>query len=399
MKRKVRPFYIPPSLVTRQVASILAFRLATRWKGLPFWTNNLPKLFRVAAGAVGIGCFGFPIHPVYEVTPRCNLRCKHCHVRADENVYGELNTADAKRVIKSLAEVPEFRMLVFTGGEPLVRGDIYDLLLYAKGLGFSTVIATNGTLIDKEAARSLKESGTMGIAASVDCVDPQKHDSFRGLGGAFEKTIHGIENARQEGLYIQINITISRYNLHDLEEMLLLADRLEAQVVLLYQLVPVGRGEEIENAALKPEEFAQVIEQTHRVQEKIRPVVVPVALPEYFAYLSKNELSPRIASLFFKGCIAGRGMYYVKSNGDVWPCAFVPIKAGNLLESSALDIWRNGQVFVRLRGRRNLKKPCGDCLHREVCGGCRGRAYAYANDLFASDPGCPFVEQKSRGRA
>jgi len=364
---------------------------------MPLWLKHLPQLFKVAAGARGIGCFGFPIHPVFEVTPRCNLRCKHCHVRAGAGIYGELSTEDAKRVVKSLAEVPEFRMLVFTGGEPLVRQDIYELLAYATSLGFNTVVATNGTLITPEAARALKESGTMGIATSIDSTDPEEHDAFRGVKGAFEKTLKGIENARQAGLYLQINISISRYNLEELEELLLLADRLEAEVVLLYQLVPMGRGEEIMEAALQPEEFGQVIERTQRIQGRIRPVVVPVALPEYFVYLTKRlRLSPRIASWFFKGCIAGRGMFYIKSNGDVWPCAFVPIKAGNILETSALDIWRNGEAFVKLRDRGNLEEPCRSCPYREVCGGCRGRTYAYTHELFAADPGCPFVEQGER---
>lgn len=394
MKRMVKPFYIPPDLLMKQVSSILVFRQTTRWQGLPLWTKNLSNLFKVAAGATGIGCFGFPTHPVYEITPRCNLRCKHCHVRAGEGIFDELNTEDAKRVIKSLAEVPEFRMLVFTGGEPLVRKDVYELLSYARDLGFGTVVATNATLIDNREAKLLKRSGVMGIAASIDSVDPNKHDSFRCQEETFERAVEGIENARREDLYIQINIAISRYNLNELEELLLLADSIPAHVVLLYQLVPVGRGGEIWNTILKPEEFSWVMEKTHSIQGRIRPVVVPVALPGYFAYLTmKHGLSPRTASRFFKGCIAGRGMYYVKSNGDVWPCAFVAVKAGNILETSALDIWSNSETFLKLRDRRNLKGPCGSCRYNEVCGGCRGRAYAYSNDLFASDPDCPFVHQ------
>jgi radical SAM protein with 4Fe4S-binding SPASM domain len=392
MKKIVKPFYMPPSLVARQVASILAFQSATNWRGLPFWLKSLPKLFKVAAGATGIGCFGFPTHIVYEITPRCNLRCRHCHVRAGENLYGELDTEDAKKVIESLAEVPEFRMLVLTGGEPLVRKDVYELLSYAGELGFSTIVATNATLITGEVARALKESGTMGIAASIDSMESKKHDYFRSQKGSLESAVKGIENARREGLYIQINISLSRYNLDEMEELLLLADDLEAQVVLLYQLVPMGRGEEIENAALAPEEFSRVMEKAHRIQRRIRPVVVPVALPEYFAHLAgKHRLSRRIASRFFKGCIAGNGMYYVKSNGDVWPCAFVPVTSGNVLETSALEIWRRHRTFVKLKDRRNLKEPCGSCRYCDICGGCRGRAYAYTKDLFAADPDCPFV--------
>lgn len=388
---RVLPFYVPPTLVLRQVASLLRFRSLTHWPGMSRWIPDVDRLLKVAAGAVGIGCFGFPIHPVYEVTAACNLRCRHCHASGGSPYPGELDTEGAKEVIRRIAEVPEFRMLVFTGGEPLVRRDIYELVEHAKGLGFNVVIATNATLISRGVARKLREAGVEGIAASLDFIDPAQHDEYRGLRGAFRLALRGISNAASEGLYVQVNITLSKRNLSQLEGLLRLSDRLGAHVVLLYQLIPAGRGLSIQSEALSREEFKRVLGALRAVQREIKPVVVPVGLPEYFAYLHDGSEPARLSSMVFSGCIAGRGMFYVKPNGDVWPCPFVPISAGNLLKQSALKIWRKSSVFESLRNRESLKGYCRTCKYVGVCGGCRARAYAYTGDLLASDPMCPLV--------
>lgn len=390
---KVLPFYVPPTLVLRQVASLFRFKSLTGWPGLSRWTSNVKTLFHVAAGAISIGCFGFPIHPVYEVTAACNLRCKHCHARGGKPLPDELDTEKAMLVIKRLSEVPEFRMLVFTGGEPLVRPDIYELISYARSLGFSVVVATNATLINRSVAKKLRDIGVEGIAASLDFINPSQHDDYRGVKGAFKAAIRGISNAAAEELYIQINITLSRRNLDQLIPLLKLSDKLGAHVVLLYQLIPVGRGAEIINEALSRDEFLKVLEELKRIQSEIKPVVVPVGLPEYFAYLHNGSPPPKLSSTLFSGCIAGRGMFYVKPNGDVWPCAFIPISAGNLLVKSALEIWRNSPVFKALRDKSNVKGYCATCKYLDICGGCRARALAYTGDLFAPDPMCPLIKE------
>jgi len=392
----VLPFYIPPTLVLRQVSSLLAFKELTGWPGLDRWLPEAGLLLRTAAGAIGFGCFGMPIHPVYEVTAACNLRCKHCHARGGKPYPDELDTEGAKDVIRKLAEVPEFRVLVFTGGEPLVRPDIYELISYAKSLGFSVVLATNATLITKSVAKKLRELGVEGIAASIDFVKPEHHDEYRGVPGAFQRAIEGIKNAASEGLYIHINVTLSKLNLDQLEDLMRLSDRLGAYVVFLYQLLPFGRGEELKNLLLTREEFLQVMERVKKIQREVKPVIVPVGLPEYFAYLLKDSPLFKIYSPFFKGCSAGSGMFYIKPNGDVWPCAFVPIKAGNLREQSALEIWRNSPVFRALRDRSNLRGPCATCKYRDVCGGCRARTLALTGDLFASDPMCPLASNETQ---
>ena len=392
--KKVLPFFYPPSLIVKQFTAMLEFRKATGWPGVSKWLAELPKVAKVAAGAQGLGCFGYPIHPVYEVTAACNLLCKHCHARGGKPWPDELNTEQAKLVIKSLSEVPEFRMLVFTGGEPLVRKDIFELTSYATELGFSVVMATNATLINKKIARKLKENGVLGIAASIDSVNPKQHDEYRGVPNAFKLAIQGIKNAAEEGLYIQINITLSKRNLSQLEDLLKLADKLNSDAVLLYQLIPVGRGSELMKETLTAKEFLSVIKRLKKIQGEIKTVVAPVGLPEYYAYLygTSNRIFPESLNGSYHGCIAGRGMFYIKPNGDVWPCAFIPVSAGNLLKQSALEIWRKSYVFNVLRDRNNLKGYCHECKYRDVCGGCRARALAYTGDLLASDPECPLVK-------
>jgi len=382
--------YIPPTLILKQAAVLVGFKHATKWSGFSRWMPNLMNLLKISAGAVGMGCFGYPIHPVYEVTSDCNLRCLHCHARGGERWRDELDTVKAKKIIQNLTTVREFRTLVFTGGEPLVRRDIYELMRYASELGFYTVVATNATMITREVARKLKEVKIGGIAASIDFTDPDMHDKYRGVPGAFKAALKGISNAQKEGLYIQVNVTISQRNVNQLRGLLMLADKLGAHVILLYQLIPSGRGEKLFNETLSPESFKTLINQLHEIQSKVNPVTVPVGLPEYFAYLTKSmNLSLKLSSYIFSGCIAGRGMFYIKPNGDVWPCAFLPIRTGNLLEKSALEIWRSS-TFNMFRDRDNLKGVCRSCSYREVCGGCRARAYAYTGDPLASDPCCPF---------
>lgn len=390
---RVLPFYAPPTLIMRQVAALTAFKVVTKWTGLSWWARHALKLCRISAGAMGIGCFGYPIHPVYEVTLDCNLRCIHCHVRGGERIYEELSTDEAKKAIRNLMSVKEFRTLVFTGGEPLVREDIYGLMSYASSLGFYTVLATNATLITEEAARKLRKAKVRGIAASLDFIDAEKHDAYRGSPGAFDAALKGIANARNEGMYIQINITASRRNFDQIEGLLKLADQIGAHVVLLYQLIPVGRGETLFNEAFNSEAFASLMARIRDAQSFIRPVVIPVGLPEYFVFLMRSSrLNPKLASAF-KGCIAGRGMFYIKPNGDVWPCTFLPLKAGNLLENSASEIWRS-PLFDMFRSRENLKGPCGMCEYVSVCGGCRARAYAYTGDPLAYDPCCPYAQNR-----
>lgn len=395
--RTVKSFYNPPSLLTKQVRSALLIRRLTGWTKLPWWATQAGKIFQIAAGCQGVGCFGYPAHPVWEVTARCNLKCDHCHARAGENEpLDELTTEEGKtRVIDSLAQVEDFRTLVFSGGEPLVREDILELISHAKMRGFYPLIATNATLITPDVAQRLKRVGLLGIAASIDSTKDDVHDAFRGMHGALKLAKEGIANASAEGMYIQINITASKLNKTDLPAIVKFADELRAHVILLYQFIPCGRGAGSAQLEFNAEEFREEILQAGAMQKDLHPVIAPVGLPEYWALHNVLRNDGRISDVL-RGCICGNGMFYIKPNGDVWPCAFVPVSGGNLRAATAQNIWGESQLFSDLRDRSNLSGICRDCSQRSVCGGCRARAYAHTGDLFAGDPLCALTEQERK---
>lgn len=401
----LKSIFWPPTMVLRQLGSVLYFSYLIGWNQLPRWflRHSIPSL-PVAAGALGMGCIGFPNHPAWEVTAACNLRCIHCHAAGGRPAPGELSTEEAKQFIDDLAEVKEFRMLVYTGGEPLVRPDLLELLHHSHKVGFTNVIATNATLITDEVARELREAGVVGAAVSLDSVRAEVHDTIRGVPGAFDRAMRGIHALRRAGILVQVNVTAMDYNFADLEELIALADEVGAGIMLMYQLVPVGRGSTIRDATLTVNQNERLLKSLARMQKQVSTIIEPVAGPQYWPYLMirkgrANGLWLQLARLFFHGCSAGRGFVYIKANGDVWPCPFVGVRCGNIKETPFRKIWEESEVFRNLRNRENtLKGQCGDCPYHGICGGCRGRAWAYSGDYLAEDPLC-FLHRGTRNIA
>ena len=394
-KRRVRPFWWPPTLIMRQAGSALYLAALTRWRHLPTWI--LKYGFRClpgAAGALGMGCIGFPAHPVWEMTAACNLRCIHCHAAGGKPASDELSTDEAKRLLRQLSEVSAFRMMAFTGGEPLLRVDLFELLAYSRALGFANTMATNATLIDESIARRLRRCGVVIAAVSLDGFDAETHDFVRGQQGAFDAALAGMRALRQAGIVLHINITAMQYNEGQMGALMDLVEELETGILLMYQLVPVGRGRGIGHAALDLEANERLIRFITRAQRTSRAIIEPVAGPQYWAFLlhrSGIRRGPllRLAETAFHGCSAGRGFVYVKPNGDVWPCPFVEVSCGNVRDVPFVEIWANSPVLVDLRAREDrLQGHCSDCRYRRLCGGCRGRAWATQGDYLAEDPSC-----------
>jgi len=388
--KKARPFYWPPSLVANQTMSVLYFSFLTGWKKLPHWLIKGRKTLPTAAGALGMGCIGFPIHPVWEITSSCNLHCAHCHASAGKPSAGELSTEEGKRLLEEMAGLDEFRMIVFSGGEPLVREDIWELLEYARWLRLSVTVATNGTLVTPAVAKNLKRYGVANLAIGLDGGTAKTHDQIRGVSGAFDRVMAGIQATREAGMDLQLNITLMQQNYDELGLMLDLADHLNSQIVLLYHLVPMGRGENLE---LSLEQYRSVPELIFQKQSLSHPVIEPTCAPQYWAYLLQrnggNGWKKKLAQRLFMGCVAGGGLCYVKPDGEVWPCPFIPVSGGNVRQTPLNEIWKNSEVFCVLRQKENhLKGRCGQCEHRPICGGCRGRAYAHYGDYLAEDPFC-----------
>ncbi|TFG38334.1 MAG: radical SAM protein, partial [Syntrophobacterales bacterium] len=374
-------------------ASLLMAYL-NRWEKFPHWLlKDSMRSIPVANGALGMGCIGYPGHPAWEVTSACNLSCIHCHAASEKPNTDDLSTKEAKRFIDDLREVSEFRTIVYTGGEPLVRNDIFELLGHSQQAGFANIIATNGTLIDDEMAFKLKEHGVVCNAISLDAADPEVHNFIRNDPRAFDLVMRGIEATKKAGILLQINTTAMEHNLPHLSDLIPFVDEMGANIMLMYQLVAVGRGQKIAEATLKKKANRDLCELISEMQRGVQTIIEPVAGPQYWPYLlekrSIDERWLKIAEKVFHGCAAGRGFVYIKSNGDVWPCPFVEVTAGNVRERSFREIYEDSEVFVNLRNReKTLKGDCGICKYRTICGGCRGRAWAYSGDYLAEDPRC-----------
>jgi radical SAM protein with 4Fe4S-binding SPASM domain len=394
-QRRVRPYWSPPSLILRQIVSAIYIGALTRWRELPSWIRTYGfKCLPGAAGSLGMGCIGFPAHPVWEMTTACNLHCIHCHASGGKRAPDELTTEEGKRLLDQLSQVCEFRMMAYTGGEPLVRPDLFELLAYSQALGFQNTMATNATLIDDEVAERLRDHGLVIAAVSLDGFDAETHDYVRGQPGTFEATLKGIRALHRAGILLHINITAMEYNLDQLEPLMALVDDLGTGILLMYQLVPVGRGRGIEEAALDLGANERLIRFMAEAQRTTHAIMEPVAGPQYWPFLLQRSgihSGPllHLAETVFHGCSAGRGFVYVKPNGDVWPCPFIEVNCGNVRDTPFSSIWSTSPVLLDLRRREELLQGrCGECEYRRLCGGCRGRAWATSGNYLAEDPSC-----------
>ena len=289
-----------------------------------------------------------------------------------------------------------------TGGEPLFGPNLFDLLHHSKKAGFRNVIATNGTLITDDIAFRLKDAGVVGLAVSLDSANKEVHNRIRASQTAFDRAIRGVEAIKKAGLLLQVNTTAMEYNVEGLRELIARVDQLDASIMLMYQLVTVGRGEDIQSAALDIHQNERLLNFLAQEQHRVTTVVEPVAGPQYWASLLREKkwdsgIAMRLAQKVFHGCAAARGFVYIKANGDVWPCPFVEVSGGNVREKDFVSIYRTSEVFQALRNReRTLKGKCGECRFNSMCGGCRGRAHAMTGDYLAEDPSC-FLRAEAPG--
>ena len=352
-----------------------------------------------------------PFMVSYSITTKCNLKCKHCYSDSvDQASPDELSTDEAFRLMDDLSRWG-IGLLIIDGGEPLCREDVLDVVKYASSKGIRTTIGSNATLIDEGMAKKLREAGVMAVAISVDGVDAVTHDSFRGVSGAFEQTLKGIEACRNASLPFQLNMVIRKDSFSQLEDMLRLALDLGANAAEVFDLVAAGRAKrECQELVLSLEERKQAMEQLAEAQEDY-PIVIRVpGCPMYPLLLQQKQIQPRHfpkemlrrVPYYERGCAAGMPMGYIMvlSNGEVNPCMLLQVRLGNIREQSIISIWENSPVLAQLRQRELLKGECGDCSYKTTCSGCRGRAYEETGDIMATDPGCWLVPEvvKERGK-
>jgi len=328
----------------------------------------------------------------WETTSACNLACRHCRRTATEPTEDELGTAEARDLIDQIAGVGK-PVLVFSGGEPLLRRDLWDLLDHARQRGLPTAVATNGTRVTAEVATRLKEAGVHRVSVSLDGADALTHDAFRGQPGSFAAALAGLARLRAAGVPSQINVSVARHNRDQLPDLYARAKAVGAVALHLFLVVPVGCGVEMqEDDRLDPAETEAVLNWLADHHGDPALAVKATCAPQYERILRQRH-GPSVLrrgglDATTRGCLAGSAVCFVSARGQVFPCGYLPQAAGDLRHEQFATIWRSSPLFRALRSPDRLGGACGACGFRRVCGGCRARAYAKTGDPLAEEPCC-----------
>ncbi len=338
----------------------------------------------------------------WEITRSCNLFCAHCRGSAGEGPYsGELSTNECFRLIDQILEVGK-PIIILTGGEPLTRQDVRQIAKYAVNKGLRVVMGSNGTLITAELAAELKDIPISRLGVSLDFPVAELQDDFRGQAGAFEAALDGIANARQAGIEIQINSTITRLNVTYLDELLALALKLGAVAFHPFMLVPTGRGKGLESVELPPEQYEETLNWIYDKQLELgdRLFFKPTDAPHYLRIVKQRQKQNQgikkpgpasghnPANTISRGCLAGTGFCFISHQGKVKGCGYLDMEAGDLRKESFSHIWADSTLFRSLRDLSNLKGKCAACEYKRICGGCRARAYESTGDYLEAEPYC-----------
>ena len=319
----------------------------------------------------------------WNTTNNCNMFCAHCYRESGEKAQGELDTAQAKKLISEVAKAG-FKIMIFSGGEPMTRDDIYELIAYAKEMGLRPVLGSNGSLITPKAAQKLKEAGLAGAGISLDSLNKDKHDKLRRLDGAWELAVAGMKNCINAGIRTQIHTTVMDWNAGEIENIMDFAVEIGASAHHIFFLVPTGRGEEIVDQALKRDEYEEILVRIMQKAQTVPIEVKPTCAPQFMRVAKQLGMDLR----FSKGCLAGISYCIISPKGDVQPCAYMKMEIGNVKDTPFDEIWQNNETFKILR-TESYKDGCGTCGFKDKCGGCRARAaYYHKGDYMAEDPLC-----------
>ncbi len=344
-----------------------------------------------------------PFLVIWEVTQACDLSCKHCRAAAQPlRSPEELTTEEGKLLIDQIAElnVPIF---VMTGGDPIKRPDIFDLIRYATEKGVHAALTPSATpLLTREVIVKLKEAGLARLAVSLDGSTSEIHDNFRQLPGAYNKTLQAVQWANEVGLPIQVHTTASRHNIADLDRLAALLHELDIVMWSVFFLVPVGRGQKAD--LLTGEEFEQVFAKLYELSKEVNFQIKTTEGMHYRRYVLQQHLAELERDRATDGVQTpakfktqqwatrrvndGRGFVFVSHTGNVYPSGFLPLRGGSIREQSLASIYRDSPVFRTLRDLKQLRGKCGACEFKEICGGSRARAFALTGDLLAEEPCC-----------
>jgi len=320
----------------------------------------------------------------WNLTKMCNLRCPHCYLDAGKKAENELTTSECFALIDEMRALGT-EMLILTGGEPLLRKDIYDIATYASERGIWVVMGTNGVLVTDKVVHRMMECGVKGVGISIDSMDPEKHDGFRGGPKSWEYSVRALEICRAYGLEVLVQTTITESNYHEIPQLIDFAREKGAWSFNLYFLVQTGRGQEMND--LSPQRTEAMLTDLAEVQTEYRPMLVRSKCAPHFKRIAFERA---LGGLESGGCMAGTQYGRITPEGDVTPCPYMTVVAGNIRRKSLTEIWHTAPVFVELRDLKQLKGRCGDCEFKELCGGCRCRAFAAYGDYMQEDPACTY---------
>ena len=332
----------------------------------------------------------------WEITKRCNLFCAHCRASSEDECYqGELSTEECFKLVDRILEVGK-PIIILTGGEPLMRPDVFEIARYAVNKGFRVVLGTNGTLISEEVASRLKEVPISRIGVSLDFPVAELQDSFRGKKGAYEAVMAGIANARRAGIEVQINSTVTKMNILHLDDLLSLALRVGAVAFHPFLLVPTGRGKGLESVELAPQQYEDTLNWIYDRQLELgdRMFFKPTDAPHYLRIMKQRQKADgqniKAGHPITRGCLAGIGFCFISHRGAVKGCGYLDVEAGNVREQPFSRIWGESALFCNLRELSHIKGKCGVCEYKRICGGCRARAYEATGDYLEAEPYCVY---------
>jgi radical SAM protein len=346
-----------------------------------------------------------PFIAIWEVTQACDLACVHCRASAQPDRHPmELSTDEGKQLIDQIAalEVPVF---VLTGGDPIKRPDLFELIGHARSVGVRVSLTPSATpLLTKDIVTRLKEAGLARLAVSMDGASAETHDAFRGMFGSFARTLDAVRWATEIGLPVQINTTFSRRNIAEIDEIVALMEKLKITLWSVFFLVPTGRGKL--NDLLSANEFESIFEKVYRLSKAASFDIKTTEAQHYRRFVLQQRVAERKSGVDTssvhgrssdeigrapRGLNDGKGFVFISHKGDVFPSGFLPLSAGNIREQDLAVIYRDSPLFRDLRDTSKLEGKCGSCEFKEICGGSRARAHALTGNPLAEEPCCSYV--------
>jgi len=338
----------------------------------------------------------------WEVTRSCNLNCVHCRAASSCGPYqGELTTAQCLQLIDDIALAAR-PVIILTGGEPLLRPDIFAIASWGTQKGLRMVLATNGTLVTRQVAQKMIDSGIQRVSVSIDGKNAQSHDAFRAERGAFAGAMRGIDALKSAGMEFQINTTITTANLRQIEDIQKLAVSVGAAAHHIFLLVPTGRGRDLAGQAITAADYEETLRWFHKQSMACPIQLKATCAPHYFRVMRQQKINganpaKKAGGHFYestRGCLGGIAFCFISHVGQVQPCGYLELDCGNVLKQSFSDIWQKAEVFRNLRDYSKYEGKCGRCEFIKVCGGCRARAYESTGDYLTEEPLCLYEPEK-----